>query len=275
MSGPIELIVRDRVARLALNRPTSGNSIDVGMADALMEASVAVAEDPCIDLVVLTGMGRMFCAGGDLDAIAAQPERAGEVIARITVSLHAAILRLARMDKALVTLVNGPAAGAGLGLALLGDIVIAARSAHFTSAYTLIGMSPDAGTSWLLPRLVGLRRAQEMILTNRRIEADEALAWGMVSKVVENDDSGSALDEVIAQLRRAPAGASGASRRLLLQATEHSLAAQLEAEAAAITLRGRSAEGQTAITKFQENARKARQKPVLSEPETKIPLSYT
>jgi 2-(1,2-epoxy-1,2-dihydrophenyl)acetyl-CoA isomerase len=155
---PIRLETKDSVAWITLTRPQAGNTIDVAMARALMEASLSVDEDDAVRAVVLTGEGRLFCGGGDVQSFASAGEGVPALIKQITGPLHVAIARLARMNKPLVTLINGPAAGAGLSLAVLGDIALAARSAHFTVAYTAIGLTPDGGASWLLPRLVGMRR---------------------------------------------------------------------------------------------------------------------
>ena len=249
MSEPILLCTIDgAVGRLTLNRPKQGNAIDVALADALMEAAVRLAEDPTVKVVTLTGHGRLFCAGGDIDAFTSGEP--GAVIARITVSLHAAINRLATMPKPLITLVNGPAAGAGLGLAMLGDIVLTASSAHFTSAYTAIGVSPDAGTSWLLPRLIGLRRAQEMILTNRRVGADEAHAIGLVTRVVADEALAEAGEELAQSLAMGATAALATARRLLHRSHCSSLADHLEAEAAGIVAAARSDEAKARLSAF-------------------------
>ena len=138
------------------------------------------------------------------------------------------------MQKPLVTLINGSAPLArGLSLAIAGDIAIAARSAHFTAAYGALGRSPPTGTSWRLPRLVGMRRAQDIILTNRRIPSDEAAAIGLITRVVEDDQLDAVGAEVGAQLANAPTAALGAARNLLLGTFESELEAQLEREARA------------------------------------------
>src|SRR3984885_739244 len=149
------------VATLTLNRPTVGNAINVSMARNLLEAAIVCDADDAIRCVLLTGAGRLFCTGGDVTSFAAAGDSVGSVVREIPAYLHMAIARFAHMGKPLVTAINGPAAGAGFGLSLLGDLVLAAHSAYFTLAYTAIGLTPDAGSTWLLPRLVGLRRAQE------------------------------------------------------------------------------------------------------------------
>lgn len=240
----------DGVARLTLNRPAAGNSIDVVLARALMEASIRCDEDDSIRCVSVTGAGRLFCAGGDIQAFTAAGDAAPALLKELTGYLHMAIARFARMDKPLVTVVNGPAAGAGVGLAALGDIVLAARSAHFTLAYTNIALSPDAGCTWLLPRLVGLRRAQELVLTNRRVSAQEAEQIGLITRAVDDG----ALDQVAeAETRQAAKSATralGHSRRLLLGSLDSSLETHLECEARSIAELGRTAEFHEGIAAF-------------------------
>jgi 2-(1,2-epoxy-1,2-dihydrophenyl)acetyl-CoA isomerase len=157
-----------------------------------------------------------------------------------------------RMPKPLVVLVNGPAAGAGCSLAIAGDIVLAAPVAHFTVAYTAIGLTPDGGMSWLLPRLVGLRKAQEMILTNRRVNAAEAESIGLVTRVVAEgalDVEGNAIADT---LSRSATSALGVVRALLLESSSEMLEAQLEKEARAITAAGGNAESEEGIAAYGE-----------------------
>ena len=180
------------VATLTLNRPKAGNAINLELARALMERAIVCDEDESIRCVVLTGAGRMFCAGGDVTDFATAGEGTGALFKNLTAYLHMAVSRLARMRKPLLTAINGPAAGAGLSLAILGDLALAARSAHFTVAYPAIGLSPDGASTWLLPRLVGLRRAQELMLLNKRVGADEAAAMGLITRCVEEKRSSSA-----------------------------------------------------------------------------------
>lgn len=138
------LLGRDgAVARLTFNRPEAGNAIDPRLASEL----AAVAADPTVRCVVLTGAGRLFCAGGNVGGMAVAGDDASSFLRNLADELHGAVATLARMAKPLVVAVNGPAAGAGLSLALLGDIVIPARSAHFTAAYAAIGLTPDGGMS--------------------------------------------------------------------------------------------------------------------------------
>jgi len=238
------------IATLRLNRPQVGNALDVPLARALMEAAIACDEDEGIRCVVLTGAGRMFCAGGDVASFGAAGDTIPLLLKEITTYLHAAITRLAHMSKPLLTVINGPAAGAGLSLALLGDIAIAARSAHFTAAYTALGLSPDGAATWLLPRFVGLRKAQELTLLNTRVTADDALSLGMITRVVDDADLQGEVQSMSDRLAQAATPALGRVRNLLLDSFGASLEAQMEAEARSIADLSRTAHGREGIAAF-------------------------
>jgi 2-(1,2-epoxy-1,2-dihydrophenyl)acetyl-CoA isomerase len=238
------------VATLTLDRPQVGNAINVPLARALMEAAIECDEDDAIRSVLLTGAGRLFCSGGDVGEFASAADSVASLLKELTAYLHMAIARLARMGKPLVTAVNGAAAGAGLSLAILGDIVLAAETAHFTVAYSAVGLSPDGGSTWLLPRLIGLRRAQEMIMTNRRISSADAATLGLITRPVAD---GLLMDEastIANQLADGPTFALGKTRNLLLQSFHSSFETQMEAEARAIAESGRSPAGQEGIRAF-------------------------
>ena len=163
------------VARITLNRPDAGNAINQPMADTLLEVALRVAHDPKVRVVTLTGAGRMFCVGGDIGDFARNSDGIGAFLAQLAGTLHQALAQFAAMKKPLITLVNGPAAGAGMSLAIGGDFVLVTQDAHFTAAYGGIGLTPDGGMTWTLPRLIGLRQAQDIILSNRRVPAEEAV----------------------------------------------------------------------------------------------------
>lgn len=250
MSEPVLFSVEDGIATITLNRPEAGNAIDLPMAYALVQAAIACDNDASIRCVVLTGAGRMFCVGGDVGLFAAAGDKADTFINELAGVLHMAVSRLARMPKPLLTLVNGPAAGAGLGLAIAGDVVLAARSAHFTAAYGAIGLSPDGGLTWLLPRLVGLRKAQDIILSNRRVKADDAQAMGLITRAVDDDALASEGADTAATLSRAATAAVGAARALLMDSYQTGLENHLEAEVRSITAMGRGPESKEGIAAF-------------------------
>jgi 2-(1,2-epoxy-1,2-dihydrophenyl)acetyl-CoA isomerase len=236
--APVLLDVTDGIASVTLNRPQAGNAIDLPMARALVEIAIRCQTDAAIRCVVLTGAGRLFCAGGDLGAFQSAGGQADALLSELAGTLHMALARFARMTKPLMVLVNGPAAGAGLSLAICGDVVLSARSAHYTAAYGSIGLTPDGGMSWLLPRLVGLRKAQEIILTNRRVKSEEAEAIGLVTRTVEDEVLMAEGGRMAAQLSNAAVGAIGAARALLRQSFETPLETQFEREAEAISRAG-------------------------------------
>jgi 2-(1,2-epoxy-1,2-dihydrophenyl)acetyl-CoA isomerase len=253
MAGPVILQPDpDGVARITLNRPEVGNAIDLPMAQALLEAAIVCDADPDIRCVLLTGAGRFFCTGGDVAAFADAGPQLPVFLKEITDYLHAAMGRLMRMPKPLVTAINGPAAGAGIGLAVMGDFALAAPKTHFTLAYTGLGLSPDGGATWLLPRIVGMRRAQELCLLNERIDASGAAEIGLVTRVAEAD----ALDaEAMSLARRLAAGPSlalGATRRLLLDSLDAPLEAQLEAESRSIAALSRTPDGLEGVAAYLE-----------------------
>jgi 2-(1,2-epoxy-1,2-dihydrophenyl)acetyl-CoA isomerase len=238
------------IATLKLNRPDVGNAIDIPLARALMEAAIACDEDDAIRCVVVTGSGRLFCAGGDVVSFNGAGESIGSFLKEITVYHHAAISRLAHMNKPVVTAINGPVAGGGIGLALVGDIAIAARSAHFTLAYSALGLSPDGGSTWLLPRLIGLRRTQEMALLNRRITAEEAVSLGMITRVVDDAALSAEAADVATRLATSATQALGKVRSLLLHSSTASFESQMQAEADAIAAMGQSPHGREGVAAF-------------------------
>lgn len=236
MAMQIDFTVKDGIAWIILARPEMGNAIDLPLARALSAAAIACETDASIRCVVLSGRGRLFCAGGDVSVMQQSGDDLPSTLTELITALHGAVIRLANMPKPLLVLVNGPAAGAGFSLAMLGDVVVSARSAHFTAAYSSIGLTADGGLSWLLPRLVGLRKAQEIILTNRRIKAEEAEAIGLVTRTVDDDALTSEGDGIAAMLANAPVSAFGAARALLKESYETGLETQLDRELRSMAL---------------------------------------
>jgi 2-(1,2-epoxy-1,2-dihydrophenyl)acetyl-CoA isomerase len=250
VSATLVVTVEGSIATLTLDRPAVGNTIDMTLARALRDAAVRCDGDDTIRCVVLTGRGRLFCGGGDVSAFAEAGNDISAFLHELAGVLHQAISRLMRMRKPLVVLVNGPAAGAGLSLALAGDITLAGRSAHFTAAYGALGLTPDGGMTWSLPRLVGYRRAQEIILANRRVSAEEAAAIGLITRAVADDALGAEGAELAASLARMSTVALGGARQLLLESFGATLEDQLEREARAISAVGATSEAQVAIAAF-------------------------
>jgi 2-(1,2-epoxy-1,2-dihydrophenyl)acetyl-CoA isomerase len=245
----VDLSVETGVGTITLNRPDAGNSIDLALARDLHAAAVAAERDSSVRVVVLRGAGANFCVGGDLRSFR-QCENLPAELREVTTHLHAAIVTLARIDAPIVVAVQGSAAGAGLGLACGGDIVIAADTARFVVAYTRVGLNPDGGTSWFLPRLVGLRTAQDLTLTNRALDAEGARLAGIVTRVVPADTLGSEVDAVAAQLAAGPCKALGEAKRLLRTSFDETLAVHLEAEATALVRSANRADAIEGISAF-------------------------
>jgi 2-(1,2-epoxy-1,2-dihydrophenyl)acetyl-CoA isomerase len=247
----IRLTIRDGVGRLELNRPDAANSIDLQLATELEAAARRLADEPSVRAVLLTGAGTRFCGGGDVGSFAGSPpEELGNLLSDITEHLHPAVQMLVELDAPVVAAVHGSAAGAGLGLVLAADLVIAARSTKFVMAYTGIGLSPDGSSSWFLPRIVGHRRAMELALTNRVLTADEAQEWGIVNTVVDDDGLMAAADELATRLAAGPTSAYGRTAALLRASWEASLPAQLAEERRQLTVSGLTADGQEGVAAF-------------------------
>lgn len=251
MTSPAVIVSREgSVATLTLNRPEVGNAMDVSLVEALLCAVLEVEADEAVRAVVLTGAGRMFCAGGDVAAFASAGTATPALVKRLTASLHMAMARLSRAEKPVIVAVNGPAAGAGFGLAMMGDVVLCGRGARFAAAYEALGMSPDAGLTWLLPRLVGLRQAQRIVLTGARISADEAEKLGLVTQVVEDADLIGEAVAIAKRLAVLSASAFSHTRRLLLESLDAGFESHLEREAQSISHLSGALDGQEGISAF-------------------------
>jgi len=244
--------VQGGVARIVLNRPKASNSINLDLARELVRAAARCDADPDVRAVVITGAGNTFCVGGDLKSFAAQGDRLPHHLREVTTHLHAAISRLARTDAPVIAAVNGTAAGAGMSLACACDLVLAAETARFTMAYTKVGLTPDGSSSYFLPRLVGLRRAMELTLTNRVLSAREALDWGIVSQVIADGELEARVDALASDLASGATEALGASKRLLHGGWSETLETQLEHEGQTISSASRTADGQEGIAAFLE-----------------------
>jgi 2-(1,2-epoxy-1,2-dihydrophenyl)acetyl-CoA isomerase len=242
--------LKDGVGLIRLNRPEDGNAITLEMAGELLDAAGRCDEDPQVRAVVLTGTGKMFCAGGDLKAFAAQGHRASLYMREVTQAFHAAISRFNRMAAPVVGAINGTAAGGGLSLALATDIAVAAESAKFTMAYTKVGLTPDGSATYFLARLVGLRRAKEMVLLNPVLTASQALEWGLINRVVADDQVLPAALDLARQLAQGAPRALAEAKSLMLAGATDSLESQMELESRTIAAMVGSADGQEGIAAF-------------------------
>lgn len=241
---------RQQVATLTLNRPEAYNAFNLALGREIYRAVLEVDEDPEVRCVVVAAAGRSFCGGGDVKEFAEAGSRVPALIKELTTYLHGAVSRLCRMDKPVITALNGTVAGGGIGLALAADLVVAEESARLTMAYSRIGAPPDGASSYLLVRLVGLRRAQELYFTNRMLTAREALEWGLVTRVVPDAELRPTVEGLAGQLAQGPTLTFGRAKRLLHHATWESLETQMELEAQAIAASGRTEDFQGGVAAF-------------------------
>lgn len=242
---------RGQTALVRLNRPLAGNALNRQMSIDFFNLARQCAAAPDIRAVVLTGNGKLFSGGGDLRELAAAESRSAH-FAEMTAYFHAAMARFARMDAVVVGAINGAAGGAGIAMLCGCDLVLSAESARFVLAYTRAGLSPDGSSTYYLPRLIGLRRALELALTNRTLSAQEALAWGLVNRVVPDDRL---LDEALAladQLAAGPTRAFGETKRLLHASWTTPMETQLEMESQAIARMVESVDGREGVAAFLE-----------------------
>ncbi|MEH6550223.1 MAG: enoyl-CoA hydratase-related protein [Pseudomonadales bacterium] len=246
----LDLSVVDGVATITLNRPEAANSIDVTMSAELLKASLAVASDPQVRVLILTGAGRLFSAGGDLAFMATLGDKIGEGLREVTANLHSALATLSHMNAPVITAINGTAAGAGFSLAITGDFVIASDRAKFTMAYTAAGLAPDGSSTYYLPRLVGIRRAKELMITNRLLNAAEALEWGLINEVVPADELMTRANALAAQLATGATCAFGEVKRMLHASFQNGLETQMQMETNAIANMSRTADGQEGVAAF-------------------------
>lgn len=247
----LQISLENGLARLTLSRPDAANALNRAMARELMLATAELDGHPAVGAVLLSGAGgRFFCAGGDLAAMSTAGEDAPRLLREMTSDLHAAVARLARMPAPVVAAVQGMAAGAGFSLVCASDLAIAGESAKLTMAYTRAGLVPDGSSTFFLSRLVGLRRATELALTNRLLDAGEACEWGLLNKVVPDDEVMASAEELARGLAEGPTNAFGATKQLLIEGAAGSLETQMERESRSIAAAIGGAEGREGVTAF-------------------------
>jgi 2-(1,2-epoxy-1,2-dihydrophenyl)acetyl-CoA isomerase len=244
--------VADGVATITINRPDAANAMSPQCAAELADVALRCDDDPSVRAVVITGAGRMFCAGGDLAAFASAGEGSKSLLKKMAGDLHMGLSRFARMSAPVIGAVNGTAAGAGFSLVMACDLAVAAESAVFTMAYTNAGLSPDGGSTFYMPRKIGDRRTRELMLTNRVLKAPEALTWGIVNDVVPDAEVLDRATKLAGRLAAGPTLAFGAVKNLLNGSFDQTLESQMELEARSIGEMSATADGQEGIRAFLE-----------------------
>lgn len=223
------LTIHGPLAVLTMNHPEVMNAASVTMVDGML-AALDYAEDEGARALILTGEGRGFCAGVNLtaeDGVGATPRAVGK---SLDIVFHPLLRRLRDLNMPVVTAVNGAAAGVGMSIALMGDLVVASRSAYFLQAFARIGLVPDGGSTWLLPRLIGVARARELSLLAEKLSAEKALEWGLINRVCDDQ---ALLEEASALAKRladGPTKSLNMIRKLYWDSLHNSYEGQLDAE---------------------------------------------
>jgi 2-(1,2-epoxy-1,2-dihydrophenyl)acetyl-CoA isomerase len=240
------------IARLTLNRPDRLNSFNVQMHGEVRQALSTVVSGGA-RVLVLSGAGRGFCAGQDLSDRAVAPGSAGVDLGESIENRYNPLVRtLHDLPMPVIAAVNGVAAGAGANIALACDIVIAARSASFVQAFSKLGLIPDSGGTWILPRLVGDARAMGLTLLGNKLPAEQAAAWGMIWQCVEDTELAGAVDALAGQFAMAPTRGLAATKAALRRSWQHSFSEQLDIERDVQRELGRSSDYAEGVAAFTE-----------------------
>lgn len=222
--------IQNAIARLTLNRPEKLNSFNVEMHEEVRAAVDQVEKDAGVRVLVLTGAGRGFCAGQDLSDRAVAPGEAVDLGASVDKYYAPLVRRLRALEMPVLCGVNGVAAGAGANLAFACDIVIAAKSASFIESFCKLGLIPDTGGTYFLPQLVGTSRAMGLALLGNKLSADQAAAWGLVWKCVDDEKFSAELENLASYFASAPTKGLARIKQAIYRSGEHSLDEQLNLE---------------------------------------------
>jgi 2-(1,2-epoxy-1,2-dihydrophenyl)acetyl-CoA isomerase len=242
------------VAVLKLDHQEVMNAVSMDMLGGLAEAMDTIEERKSeVRCVVLTGAGRAFCTGANLQG-RNQPQKSGRSSAgaALETGFHPFLRRLQNLHCPLVTAVNGPAAGAGMSFALMGDMILVARSAYFLQAFRRIGLVPDCGSTWLLPRLIGKARSVELSLMGERLPAEKALEWGLINRVYDDGELMGEAMKLARELASGPTVALSLIRKLYWESPENSFEEQLNLEFQSQRIAGASEDFREGVTAFLE-----------------------
>ena len=256
-SDSILVHVESGLARVTFNRPTFLNAMDFEMGARWRDVAHEVTEDPSVGAVILDAVGPAFCAGGDVFAMATSAATGSDVTGAAHV-IHEGIRTFALSDKPIVAAVQGAVAGGGLGLMLTADYIVAADTAKFVSKYANIGLTPDLGVSTLLPAAIGQRRALQLLLQDRMIDAAEALEWGLVAEVVASTDLASRVEEIARFWLTGATAAFGQATRLVRVGAGRTFTENLADEAATIGAAFETPEARARVAAFAAASAKGR-----------------
>jgi len=245
----VQLHVSDGIAHITLNRPASLNAINLALALEFGHIVDSLAPRSDVRVIVLDGAGAHFCAGGDVMEMVAAHNR-GEAIGELAQAIHRGLIALAALPLVVITAVRGSVRGAGVGLSLAGDIIVAGQATTFRPAYSGVGLSPDCGLTVLLPAAIGLQRALRMTVLDQVFTVGEAHALGMVAEIVDDDQVTARAREIAQTIASGPAQALGETRRLMRASLGRTYVEGLDAEELTIVDRGGSEESRTRVERF-------------------------
>lgn len=253
----LKLEIDKGIATLTLNRPESYNALNLELAEELLDAVLQCDENTSVKVIMITGAGKAFCAGGDVKEFHQNLDNASLYLKKLTSQLHKSIAKICRMPKPVMAAVNGVAAGGGFSLSLACDLTIAAESAKFVTAYSDIAASPDLGMTYFLPRILGNKKAFELALVKKQLTASEAKEWGLVNQVVPDSELKDVCKKLALKLLVSSSLGIGATKKLLQLSLSQTLESQMENESEFIARAGKSHDFREGVSAFVErrNAR--------------------
>lgn len=251
----VDVTRADGVLHIVLDRPERKNALDSPAVTRIVRALEAAAVDDALRVVVIRGTGGDFCTGADWvarNAGSGERPRTGSIQRRTPLEAHRLVELLLEVQLPVVCAVRGWAAGLGCQIALAADFTIACETSRFWEPFLDRGFTPDSGATWLVPRLVGIARAKELLLLGRKVTGREAADWGLIHRAVAETELDAAVEELMTQLAQAPTVALGLTKRCIHRALDASLADAMEAEANALELSSRSLDFKEGLTAFRE-----------------------
>jgi len=255
MAETVRVELKEKIASVLLNRPEIFNAFDLDMTELLANRLTALAADNSVRGIVISGAGKAFCAGGDLKWAHSFPQGAPAAFHTLAARFHQAILEIRRTSKPVIAAVNGMAAGGGFSLALACDFRVMDKSAVLRQAYTSSGLCIDGGGTFTLPRLVGLARALEIAAFDRPISSEQALAWGLTTKISEDRRSVEEATEMAHELARGSLNSFGWSKQLLADSFNTALEAQIEREREGLCSCAAHCDGKEGLQAFVDKRR--------------------
>lgn len=252
MSSPLILEQEQSLAIITLNNPARANVLDVPMALAFLAAVEAVAANSSMRALLITANGKHFCAGGDVHSMEDGKRALPAILEELLLPIHKAIKIIGELSIPVVSALNGPVGGGGIGLALCADLVLAAESIKLRGGYSAIGLTPDVGGSWFITQRAGSARARQIFLTNRAISAEECLDWGLVDALHPDHALADSARQLAHQLANGPSLAQARIKTLTREAPHNTLEQHLDMEASFMLASGETADGHEGIRAFIE-----------------------